>query len=174
MIGKLRDMTINRDGTTNITVTVAEDFSEAFDGLRDFPVDVDIKRHRNRRSLSSNNYAWELIDRLAEKLHQPKTDVYREAIRDLGGISVYLGIREEAVEKFTRSWTKDHLGRQVEVIPGSEKPGWVNVRVYYGSSEFDTAQMSRFLDNLIQDAEAQGIPTISPEEEQRMIRRAKR
>ena len=47
--------------------------------------------------------------------------------------------------------------------------GWATVRVYYGSSTYDTAQMSALLDSLIQDAEALGIPTITPKEEERML-----
>ena len=36
--------------------------------------DVEIKEHREKRSLDSNAYAWLLIDRLAEKLRIPKTE----------------------------------------------------------------------------------------------------
>jgi hypothetical protein len=80
-----------------------------------------------------------------------------------------LSIKDEAVPVFSENWQRGHLGRQVEIIPGSSKPGWSNVRVFYGSSEFDSAQMARLIDSLIQDAEALGIPTINDEEAERMI-----
>ena len=34
MTGRLKDLTVNRDGTQNVTVTISEDFSEAFDELK--------------------------------------------------------------------------------------------------------------------------------------------
>ena len=59
-------------------------------------------------------------------------------------------------------------GNQVE-IEGVDENGWAFVRIYHGSSSYDTAQMHSFLSNLIQDAEALGIPTITPKEEERML-----
>ena len=64
-----------------------------------------------------------------------------------------------------------HLGRQVEIIPGSAKPGWINVRAWKGSSDFDSAQMARLIDSLIQDAENLGIPTVPDDEVERMVNR---
>ena len=47
---------------------------QVLDGLKEGKsYDVEIKEHREKRSLDSNAYAWVLIDRLAEKLHIPKT-----------------------------------------------------------------------------------------------------
>ena len=47
--------------------------------------------------------------------------------------------------------------------------GWAYLTVYFGSSTYDSEQMSALLDSLIQDAEALGIPTITPKEEERML-----
>ena len=42
--------------------------------------------------------------------------------------------------------------------------------VYYGSSTYDTVEMSRLIDYLKQDAENMGIPIpVSKEEEERML-----
>ena len=38
------------------------------------------------------------------------------------------------------------------------------VFLYSGSSEFDTAQMSRLIDNIVQDAKALGIETMPPKD----------
>ena len=40
MTGKLRDLTMNRDGTQNITITVSADMRELFDELQENDVDV--------------------------------------------------------------------------------------------------------------------------------------
>ena len=44
MRGKLKDLTLNRDGTQNITVTVRFDFRETFDRLAEKDLDVEIKQ----------------------------------------------------------------------------------------------------------------------------------
>ena len=75
MVGKLRDLTINRDGTQNITVTVSTDFRPTYDGLAGVEVDVEIKKHRKHRSLDANGYAWVLIDRIAAATGSDKITV---------------------------------------------------------------------------------------------------
>ena len=169
MTGKLKDLTINRDGTQNITVTVDADFREEFDELFDKEITVDIKKFSKKRSLNANAYAWVLIDKISEKTGINQTEVYRSAIREIGGIADYYGMKESVYETFCDIWTAGHLGRQVEIIPGSAKPGWINVKAWKGSSDFDSAQMARFIDSLIQDAEALGIVTITPKEQKRLI-----
>ena len=161
MIGKLKDMTFNGDGTQNITITIGSDFRETFDKLKDANVKVEIRKAGNLRTNNQNSFAWELIDQIAEASHKKVIDVYRDAIRDIGGVSTTVGMKDEAIPTFRESWEKGHLGRQVEVIPGSTKAGWSNVKIFFGSSEFDTTQMGRLIDILIQDAEALGIPTIT-------------
>lgn len=161
MIGRLKDMTFNGDGTQNITITVGADFRETFDKLKDGKVKIDIKKACDRRTNNQNAFAWELIDKIAAESHTKVSEVYRNAIREIGGVSTMVGMKDEIIPTFRESWEKGHLGRQIEIIPGSSRPGWSNVKIYFGSSEFDTEQFSRLLDILIQDAESLGIPTIN-------------
>ena len=44
-----------------------------------------------------------------------------------------------------------------------------NVTVYYGSSVYDTKQMSTLIDNIVQDCKAMGIETLPPEKLKMMI-----
>ena len=169
MIGRLKDLTFNGDGTQNITVTVGADFREAFDALMNKDVKVEIKKASDRRSNNQNRFAWDLIDQIAAAKHEKVSTIYRDSLRDVGGTSTMVGMKDEAIPIFREGWEKGHLGRQVEVIPGSTRPGWSNVKIQFGSSEFDTEQMSRLIDNLIQDAESLGIPTITEEQFQKMF-----
>ena len=171
MIGKLKDLLRLQGGEWLVSFTTRDDPGQMFDDLKDVAVKVEVKKASKHRSLSANNYAWVLIDKIAEVTGKTVTEVYQNAIREIGGVSEYYGMREAAFESFCDIWTKDHLGRQVEIIPGSTKPGWINVRAWKGSSDFDSAQMARLIDSLIQDAEAQGIPTVPDEEVERMVSR---
>lgn len=170
MIGKLKDLFRGRDGEWVLSFSTLADPREMFDRLKDDNIDVEIKKHRPKRSLNANNFAWALIDKIAAETHRKKTDIYLEEIRDIGGISTHVGVKEEFVDSYIDSFLRWHVGREAHVVPSkSEKPGWKVVYVRLGSSDFDTSQMHTLISNLIQDAEALGIPTISPEEEQKMI-----
>lgn len=170
MTGTLDDLTITRDGRQRLTVTVDEDCGQLFDDLHDSKVVIEIKKYSRKRSLDANAYAWVLIDKIAEKLHLSKEQVYREQIRNIGGVSDTVCLKSEAVDSLKKAWVAHGIGWQVETFPSKLK-GCTNVTLYYGSSIYDTAQMSSLIDQLIQDAEGLGIPTISPEEEQKMLGR---
>ena len=171
MTGKLKDLLRLQGGEWLVSFTTREDPGQIFDDLKDNPVRVEIRKASKHRSLSANNFAWVLIDQISEKSGIPVSEVYRNAIREIGGISDYYGMKEQAYDSFCEMWTKGHLGRQVEIIPGSAKPGWINVRAWKGSSDFDSAQMARLIDSLIQDAESLGIPTIPESDVERMVSR---
>ena len=47
--------------------------------------DLDIKEHREKRSLDANAYAWVLIHKLAEAMRISPEEVYLQAILDIGG-----------------------------------------------------------------------------------------
>lgn len=176
MIGKLKDLLRLSGGEWLVSFITRDDPRSLFDEMKDHAVKIDLKKASKHRSLSANAYAWVLIDQITEKLQQKeprngwtKTEVYKNAIREIGGISEVYGVMEAALEAFKELWIGDHLGRQVEVIPGSSKTGWLNVRAYKGSSDFDCQQMNIFINSLVQEAEAQGIPTVSDQEVERML-----
>lgn len=176
MIGKLKDLLPLSGGEWLISLITREDPRQLFDELKDHAVKVEIKKASKHRSQDANAYCWVLIDLITSKLQDtdPKgkwtpEKVYRNAIKEIGGISEIYGVKEEAFERFKEIWIGKHIGRQVEILPGSSKAGWLNVKAWLGSSDFDSKQMSRLIDSLVQDAEALGIPTISDEEAERMV-----
>ena len=46
--------------------------------------EYELKLYKAKRSLSANNYAWLLLDKLAEKLHSTKEEVYKVAVSRVG------------------------------------------------------------------------------------------
>jgi hypothetical protein len=63
MTGKLKDIIITRTGEQIISFSTRSDFTEEFDELKDVDIDVEIKKHREKRSLDANAYCWILIDK---------------------------------------------------------------------------------------------------------------
>lgn len=131
--------------------------------VRDVLYCAEIKEYRPRRSRDANAYFWELCGRLAEKIQIPKTEIYRQYVRDIGGNSEILPIRRDAVEKFVSAWEKNGLGWVCDRTGSSKLPGYENIIVYFGSSTYDTRQMSRLIGLAVQDCEAQGIETLPPQ-----------
>ena len=125
--------------------------------------DVTIKEHRERRSLDANAYAWVLLDKLAEKLQIAKTELYRSYIREIGGNSETVCVLQDAADKLCSGWAHNGIGWLTDTLP-SKIDGCVNVVLYYGSSTYDTAQMSRLIDLIVQDCKAQGIETMTPQQ----------
>ena len=168
MIGRLKDLTRSRDGNYLITVSTPENFSELFDALADKEIIFEVKEARKHRSLSANAYAWVLIDKIAEKTGIKKSEVYKNAIREIGGVSDTICVMDKAVDRLRTGWEKNGLGWQTDTMP-SKVEGCTNVILYYGSSVYDSKQMAQLIDSLIQDAESLGIPTITDEQAERMI-----
>lgn len=123
-----------------------------------------IKEDKAKRSLNANALFWEYCGRLAAVTRVPKTEIYRNYIRDIGGNSEMLCIRNDAVERFIEKWEQGHIGRIAEVLQPAEKiPNHTVVTIYYGSSDYDNTQMSRLINLLMQDCINNGIMT--PEQE---------
>lgn len=124
--------------------------------------DLQVKEHREKRSLDANAYAWVLIDRLAEATGCPKADIYKKAIREIGGVSDTVCVVEKAADRLERVWKTNGIGWFSERRE-SKIPGCVTVTLYFGSSTYDTRQMSRLIDHIVYDCKALGIETLPPE-----------
>lgn len=123
----------------------------------------EITQARKKRSLDANAYLWTLLDKLSAELGAPKEELYKMRIREIGGVSDIVCIQNKALDKFKMEWESKGLGWQTEEFP-SKLDGCTNVIVYYGSSAFDTKQMSRMIDSVVTDCQSIGIETRSPEE----------
>lgn len=168
VIGRLKDLTFGRNGEQIITLTVRTDFSEQFDELKDVDVDIEIKKHREKRSLNANAYCWILCAKLAEKLSDDhvihtKEDVYRDAIREIG-VFIDKELDPETAKTFSTAWSMLGTGWLTEQVDFSQNGENVVMRFYYGSSRYNSKQMSRLIDNLVQDCQALGIEVETPEQ----------
>lgn len=155
------------EGTWLCALVEQEDAMFALENFEQGKVyNLELKKARNKkRSLDSNAYCWVLMDKLAEHYRVAVSEVYRNFVREIGGNSeiVCMVDSERAVDSFCKSWERNGLGWQTEVLP-SKIEGCVNVKVYYGSSTYDTAQMSRLIEMVVQECKDAGIETLSERE----------
>lgn len=123
---------------------------------------VRIEKRRQKRSLDANAYAWVLIGKLAEKLRTSSVAVYRAIIKDCGTYMM-TQVLPEAAERFARVWESQGLGWIAEEA-GTSPKGNKYLRCFYGSSVYDSAEMSRLIDGIITECREQGIDTLTPAE----------
>lgn len=123
-------------------------------------LDIEIKVHREKRSLDANAYFWVLLDKLAQKLGLGRNELYMHFLQDYGKVFDYLLVVPEAVERI-----KKEFRTVVEI--GKGKIGdreAIQLQVFYGSSSYNSAEMARLIDGLVYECKLQGIETMTPTE----------
>lgn len=127
-----------------------------------------VKEYKKKRSLNANSLYWKIADKLAEHLNKPKSEIYKAHIKEIGGVSDTFCMLDKAVDKFCEHWASYGIGYQTDCTESKIK-GCTNVIAYYGSSTYNTAQMSRLISLAMQDCEQYGIKTYSQEEVDRLV-----
>lgn len=165
--GRVVGMSINVEtNKANVTLEINEksDIMKFFDEIKAFgKLVIRLAKHRKKRSLNANAYAWHLMGEIAESQGITSEEVYRHQIREVGSFFA-AEINEEAAKAIAHGWGRQGLGWLTEKIDYGHREGFVLVKFYYGSSSYDSKQMSRLLENIIQDCEALGIQTKTPNE----------
>lgn len=160
--GKLKDHIIKLGG--KVVLMLDTDLSaEYLDELKDKELKVQVSVWRQDRSLNANNYCWKLLDEIAQRTHSTKEEVYQEIISKVGVFEI-LPIRNEAVDNFVEKWQSRGLGWVCNIMRDSKIPNYTNVIAYYGSSVYNTKEMSRLIDEVVQEAQALGVQVKTPQE----------
>ena len=134
---------------------IVYDASEVLDGIMKLPeeTDITIKALKNKRSKNANDYFWELVGQMADKLGAKKEEIYFEQLKKYGqGITVTV---QDGVD-LTRAGFKYFEKLQDGIKNGTK---FVAYRVFIGSSQYNTKEMSVLIDGTIQDAREMGIQT---------------
>lgn len=167
LTGKIIDMSLDfMTGKPKLTLEINEkqNVMAGYDDLKDCDkLSIKIKKYSPKRSLNANNYAWQLITQLAENQGVPKEEIYQRHIKEIG-VCRQVEIDEKAVDTLIHSWGLHGIGWVAEKLDYGEHDGFILVNLYYGSSTYNTKQMSRLIDNIVQDCQSVGIDTRTPDE----------
>ena len=127
---------------------------------------VEIKQYRKRRSLNANAYLWVLLGKMAEVLRTSKDELYLMMLERYG-VYTHIIVKPHVVEQVKAQWrTVRELG---EVIVNGQKG--IQLQCYFGSSTYDTKQMSVLIDGVVSECQELGIDTLPPDEIQMMKNR---
>lgn len=152
------------DGKIEISFKADKSILKAFDGVdKEKEFTINIKEYRKKRTLSQNAYLWVLLDEIGKKLRLNKEQVYKSYIKDYGIFEV-LPIKNEAVDRFTNNWAKNGLGWFTQELGKSKLDGYTNLIAYYGTSTYNTQELNRVLDAIIEECKELGIQTLTKEE----------
>lgn len=161
LTGKIDGFSI--DYKTNralLTLQVNEKQSvmDLFDKLsQEDKVSINIGKYREKRSLNANALCWKLCTEIANILRKSKEEVYVDMLKDYGQSEVISVVSTVDVSGYFKYYDEFGTG----YVNGKE---FTHYRVYKGSSEYDTHEMSIFLDGIIGEAKQQGICVLSERE----------
>lgn len=159
MKARIKDFVVTYDGKQLVTFETRDDFREVYDNLKEFDLDVAVKKYRKKRSIDANAYAWVLIGKLAEAFETTADEIYKDFIKDYG-IHRVIEINEEAVETMAHSWSLHGKGWFTEILDHGQSENTRLMRMYYGSSVYNTKQMSRLIDAIVHECKDAGIETM--------------
>ena len=157
---------------TRLTLSIDNRYREnvinMFHCLEAGDYDITIKKHRQKRSLDANAYAWVLLGKIAEVLRVSVVEVYRRIIADMSAFEV-VPIRNDAVPKWKATWENNGLGWVVQDLgPCKNFENYKNLKCHYGSSTYNSKEMSQFIDLIIQECKQLGIEHLPEYEIERL------
>ena len=162
MTGTIQDISIDyMSKKPKITLLLNErDCLNSIENLKDDKLTIDIKKWRKKRSLDANKYFWELLQKVCNYKNISTIEDYKRRVKELG-IFKQFKIMAQDVKTFEKIWTDRGIAWFCEIVD-TDYIGNIEFRIinaYYGSSSYNSKQMSRLIDNLVQDCKAVGIET---------------
>lgn len=130
--------------------------------------EYELKEHKPKRSSQSNRYFWKLLGELCFELDLDLIEEYKKRVKELGVFRQW-EIERDNLKTFNKMWTEKGIAWFIEIVdiaPNNK----VVVNAYYGSSSYNSKQMSKLIDDLVQDCQAVGIETKPIEEINSMLK----
>lgn len=122
------------------------------EGLEEKLLDVSMKVHREKRSKDANALLWACIGDIARATFMDKWDVYLSLLKRYGKYT-YIVSKPDAAEAVKRQW------RECEIIGDIDIHGTKGVQMlcYFGSSTYDTKEMSTLLEGTLSEMDQLNI-----------------
>lgn len=115
---------------------------------------IEITQLKSKRSLQQNAYMWKVIHDIAKHEGMDPDEVYCQIIKQAGIKTEFIETVPEAVERLKRAF-RVVVERDRRTSPKGVET--VVVQCYYGTSTFDTKEMSDFIDRMLDYAANVGL-----------------
>lgn len=123
----------------------------------------EIKEYKEKRSLNANAYAWKLITEIGNVLRKSKEEVYLQMLKDYGQSEIISVLSSIDINGYFKYY--DEAG--TSTLNNKE---FTHYKVYKGTSEYNTLEMSIFIDGVVETAKELDIEVRTPEEIERLKR----
>lgn len=165
--GKIQNITKDwQTGQLQITFSINEHsvINEIDDIKECEKLSITAKKWRQKRSLDSNAYCWLLCSKIAEVIKSSKDEVYEDMLQKYG----YFYQDEDGYISVTVKTDVDmsKISGHWKFLKTNGK--FTSYLMIKGSSEYDTKEMSHFVDCIVEEAKLLGIETMTPAELERM------
>lgn len=161
IVGANIDFRTNKPQLT-LEVNEVNDFKQLVDDMNGLEkLSIEIKQYREKRSLNANNYCWKLLTEIANVLRASKDEIYIKMLKRYGQSDMFSVLADIPISKYVKYFEEIGEGK----VNGKL---FKHYRVYKGSSEYDTREMSIFIDGVVSEAKDMGIQTETPDEIARM------
>lgn len=130
---------------------------------KDTKYDLKINKHRNKRSLDANNYAWHLINEISNALRLSKEEVYLQMLKSYGQreyVSMLANVNPSRISKYYEE----------QGMFKHNNNTFKSYMFYIGTSQYDSREMAIFIDGLVQEAKQLGIETLEDIEIQELLK----
>ena len=142
--------------TISFEVNERNDFEMLVDEMRDKDkLSIEVKPYREKRSLNANAYAWLLIGKIADILRASKDEIYLNLLKRYGQSELISVLSHVPIANYVKYYEEAGESK----LNGKD---FTHYRVYKGSSEFDSREMSIFIDGVVSEAKELGIQTETP------------
>lgn len=121
--------------------------------------ELDIKEYKGKRTLQQNAYLWELISEIDKALNDGRpndpVEIYTQCLEMANAKFEFMLVPEQALSALRNKF------RAVKVVGRKRIEGvpYVNVQVFWGSSQMNTKEMSDLIDKVLDYANEVGIVT---------------
>ena len=138
-----------------------EQIKQELENIKDNKKLYRFEPYKEKRSNKANRYFWELLGQLCLEMGLDTIEEYKKRVRQLG-VFRYWEIDKDNVSTFNKMWSDNGIAWFTDVVDIAEN-GKIGINAYYGSSSYNTKQMAKLIDGVVQDCKAIGIETESPE-----------
>ena len=155
IVGANIDFRTNKPCLT-LEVNERNDFEALVDEMRDKDkLSIEVKPFRQHRSLNANAYAWLIIGKIADVLRAGKDEIYFRLLKRYGQSELISVLSHVPIGNYVKYYEEAGESK----LNGKD---FTHYRVYKGSSEFDSREMSIFIDGVVSEAKELGIQTETP------------
>lgn len=168
---KLSDVQmVNTGAGVILTLRIPQMFAQIVELFRQkfLPnMEYELKLIRKKRSLDANAFCWKLCTEIGNAVGESKEEVYKDAI---GHVGVYEQIqfldtvkngvkksRFDAMREFKEKWQGNGIGWCVKTLDQDK----CIIQAYYGSSRYNTQEMSVLIDFLVRQGHELDIYLLS-------------